>query len=78
MIKVLDGTHNIYFIFSLLDFIGILDTAVLNHASSLEHLENAFYAGALARFDAKDFQNAGLESGVCPLGPYSFLGDLCL
>ncbi|KDQ24167.1 hypothetical protein PLEOSDRAFT_1108620 [Pleurotus ostreatus PC15] len=36
------------------------DVAVLNYALTLEHLENAFYAGALAQFDEKAFADAGL------------------
>jgi Ferritin-like domain len=38
------------------------DIQVLNYALTLEHLENAFYAGALARFDDKAFRDAGLPS----------------
>jgi hypothetical protein len=51
-------------IFCLLDYIVILDTAVLNYALTLEHLENVFYTGALARFGDKAFQNAGLPSSA--------------
>ncbi|PPQ76187.1 hypothetical protein CVT26_009361 [Gymnopilus dilepis] len=36
------------------------DITVLNFALTLEHLENAFYQGALAQFDAKAFTDAGL------------------
>ncbi|KDR67493.1 hypothetical protein GALMADRAFT_79814 [Galerina marginata CBS 339.88] len=41
---------------------AIDDTTVLNFALTLEHLENAFYQGALAKFDAKAFTDAGLPS----------------
>ncbi|KAF4565721.1 hypothetical protein EYR36_002299 [Pleurotus pulmonarius] len=40
------------------------DVAVLNYALTLEHLENAFYAGALARFDERAFADAGLPPGA--------------
>jgi len=41
-----------------------IDTQVLNYALTLEHLENAFYSGALAQFDETAFQEAGLPSLV--------------
>ncbi|KZP04258.1 hypothetical protein FIBSPDRAFT_878690 [Athelia psychrophila] len=41
---------------------AITDTTVLNFALTLEHLENAFYAGALKKFSAKDFTDAGLPA----------------
>lgn len=55
--------HNIliYYFFPLLRCF-FLDTAVLNYALTLEHLENAFYSGALAEFDEQAFQDAGLPS----------------
>ncbi|KAF4565736.1 hypothetical protein EYR40_002192 [Pleurotus pulmonarius] len=40
------------------------DTAVLNYALTLEHLESAFYSGALARFDAHAFADAGLPASA--------------
>ena len=45
---------------SSLTFNGTPDITVLNFALTLEHLENAFYQGALAQFDAKAFTDAGL------------------
>ncbi|KAJ7509865.1 ferritin-like domain-containing protein [Mycena galericulata] len=41
---------------------AIDDTTVLNFALTLEHLENAFYSGALEKFDEKAFLEAGLPS----------------
>ncbi|KII90726.1 hypothetical protein PLICRDRAFT_542772 [Plicaturopsis crispa FD-325 SS-3] len=38
------------------------DTAILNYALTLEHLESAFYEGALNKFDAAAFTKAGLPS----------------
>ncbi|PPQ82457.1 hypothetical protein CVT25_007254 [Psilocybe cyanescens] len=38
------------------------DATVLNFALTLEHLENAFYTGALAKFDQKAFLDAGLPT----------------
>jgi len=41
-----------------------LDTTILNFALTAEHLENAFYTGALAQFDSNAFENAGFEPWV--------------
>ncbi|KDR67494.1 hypothetical protein GALMADRAFT_130255 [Galerina marginata CBS 339.88] len=41
---------------------AIDDITILNYALTLEHLEKAFYSGALAKFDQKAFDDAGLPS----------------
>ncbi|KAF9063300.1 ferritin-like domain-containing protein [Rhodocollybia butyracea] len=38
------------------------DTTILNYALTLEHLENAFYAGALSNFSQEDFVHDGLPT----------------
>ncbi|KAG5650436.1 hypothetical protein H0H81_012287, partial [Sphagnurus paluster] len=41
---------------------GADDSTVLNFALTLEHLENAFYKEALAKYDEDAFHNAGLPT----------------
>jgi hypothetical protein len=57
-----DGMYIYYFYCLLNYFVLDTDSHVLNYALTLEHLENAFYSGALAQFNEKAFQDAGLPS----------------
>jgi len=41
-----------------------IDVTILNYALTLEHLENAFYHGVLAKFNEKAFRNAGYPKWV--------------
>ena len=43
-----------------------IDPVILNFALTLEHLENAFYKGAIQRFSLQDFTAAGKHSLVQP------------
>jgi len=42
----------------------LADGDVLNYALTLEHLEAAFYSGALDQFSAEDFASAGYPDWV--------------
>lgn len=42
----------------------VTDTQILNYALTLEHLENAFYHGALNQYDENAFEQAGFPAFV--------------
>jgi len=55
---------SIYFLYIFVRFIIVFDESdiqILNYALTLEHLENAFYSGALSKFDDKAFSDAGMN-----------------
>jgi hypothetical protein len=48
-----------------------LDVTVLQFALTLEHLENVFYKGAVQKFSAQDFANAGYGATVSSVRHHS-------
>jgi hypothetical protein len=41
-----------------------LDTTILNFVLTVDHIQNAFYQGALAKFNEAAFTEAGLPASV--------------